>query len=156
MEPIDRAILAALTADGRMSYTELAERVGLSVSAVHHRVRRLEQRGIITGYAARVSYEAVGLPLTAFVAIRPFDPSQPDDAPERLAGLPEIEACYSVAGEDSYLLLVRVASPTDLERLLHDIRAAANVTTRTTVVLSIPYEHRPPAIAATDPHGRTQ
>jgi len=144
VEAIDRAIVAHLTVDGRLSYTDLAERVGLSVSAVHQRVRRLEQRGVIQGYTARVSYEALGLPLTAFVAIRPFDPSQPDDAPERLAHLPEIEACYSVAGEDSYLLLVRVASPADLERLLHDIRSAANVTTRTTVCLSIPYEHRPP------------
>lgn len=142
MEETDRAIVAALTEDGRLSYTELAERVGLSVSAVHQRVRRLEQRGVITGYTARVSYEALGLPLTAFVAIRPFDPSQPDDAPQRLAHLPEIEACYSVAGDDSYLLLVRVAGPEDLERLLHQIRSAAKVTTRTTVVLSIPYERR--------------
>lgn len=144
MEDTDRTIVAALAGDGRLSYTDLAERVGLSVSAVHQRVRRLERRGVITGYAARVSYEALGLPLTAFVAIRPFDPSQPDDAPDRLAGLPAVEACYSVAGEDSYLLLVRVASPADLERLLQEIRSAANVTTRTTVVLSIPYEHRPP------------
>ncbi len=146
MEETDRAIVAALAADGRTSYTELAERVGLSVSAVHQRVRRLEQRGVIRGYAARLSYDAVGLPLTAFVAIRPFDPSQPDDAPERLAHLEELEACYSVAGEDSYLLLVRVASPPDLERLLQQIRSAANVTTRTTVVLSIPYEDRPPKL----------
>ena len=111
MEEIDRAIVPALTTDGRLSYTDLAEKVGLSVSAVHQRVRRLEQRGVIRGYAARVAYEALGLPLTAFVAIRPLDPSQPDDAPERLAHLPEIESCYSVAGEDFYLLLVRVASP---------------------------------------------
>ena len=111
MEEIDRAIVAALTADGRLSYTDLAEKVGLSVSAVHQRVRRLEQRGVIKGYAARVSFEALDLPLTAFVAIRPFDPSQPDDAPERLAHLPEIDSCYSVAGEDFYLLLVRVAEP---------------------------------------------
>lgn len=144
MEDTDRAIVAALAVDGRLSYTDLAERVGLSVSAVHQRVRRLEQRGVITGYAAQISHEAVGLPLTAFVAIRPFDPSQPDDAPERLAGLREVEACYSVAGEDSYLLLVRVVSPADLERLLQGIRSAANVTTRTTVVLSTPYEHRSP------------
>lgn len=143
---MDRAIVAALSSDGRLSYTDLAEKVGLSVSAVHQRVRRLEQRGVITGYAAQVSYQAVGLPLTAFVAIRPFDPSQPDDAPERLAHLAEIESCYSVAGEDSYLLLVRVASPTDLERLLQEIRSAANVTTRTTVALSIPYENRAPNI----------
>jgi Lrp/AsnC family leucine-responsive transcriptional regulator len=147
VEATDQAIIAALTVDGRLSYTDLAERVGLSVSAVHQRVRRLEQRGVIHGYAARVSHEAVGLPLTAFVAIRPFDPSQPDDAPERLAHLAEVEACYSVAGEDFYLLLVRVASPPDLERLLQQIRSAANVTTRTTVVLSIPYENRPPKLA---------
>ena len=146
MEEIDRAIVAALTADGRLSYTDLAEKVGLSVSAVHQRVRRLEQRGIIRGYAARVSYEALGLALTAFVAIRPFDPSQPDDAPQRLAQLAEIEACYSVAGDDSYLLLVRVSSPADLERLLQQIRSAANVTTRTTVALSTPYENRPPRV----------
>jgi Lrp/AsnC family transcriptional regulator, leucine-responsive regulatory protein len=147
VERTDRAIIAALTADGRLSYTDLAEKVGLSVSAVHQRVRRLEQRGVIQGYAARVSHQAVGLPLTAFVAIRPYEPSQPDDAPDRLAHLGEIEACYSVAGEDSYLLLVRVAGPAELERLLQEIRSAANVTTRTTVVLSIPYERRPPRLA---------
>ncbi|MGW0435924.1 Lrp/AsnC family transcriptional regulator [Micromonospora sp. NPDC003197] len=146
MEDIDRAIIAALTVDGRLSYTDLAEKVGLSVSAVHQRVRRLEQRGVIKGYTAKVSYEALELPLTAFVAIRPFDPSQPDDAPERLAHLPEIDSCYSVAGEDFYLLLIRVAGPADLERVLQEIRTAASVTTRTTVVLSTPYEARPPKI----------
>jgi Lrp/AsnC family leucine-responsive transcriptional regulator len=146
VEEIDRAIVDALTADGRLSYTDLAERVGLSVSAVHQRVRRLEQRGVIAGYAARVSYQALELPLTAFVAIRPFDPSQPDDAPDRLAHLSEIDS-----GEDFYLLLVRVAGPADLERLLQEIRTAANVTTRTTVVLSTPYENRPPRIATVTP-----
>jgi Lrp/AsnC family leucine-responsive transcriptional regulator len=146
VEELDRAILTALADDGRLSYTDLAERVGLSVSAAHQRVRRLEQRGVIRGYTARLDSPAVGLPLTAFVAIRPIDPSQPDDAPDRLATLPEIESCYSVAGEDFYLLLVRVASPGDLERLLQQIRMVANVTTRSTVVLSTPYEHRPPTI----------
>ncbi len=146
MEETDQAIVAALAKDGRLSYTDLAAQVGLSVSAVHQRVRRLEQRGIIAGYGARVNYEAIGLPLTAFVAIRPFDPAQPDDAPEKLAHLPEIESCYSVAGEDFYILLVRVASPSDLERLLAEIRTKANVTHRTTVVLSTPFEQRPPRI----------
>jgi len=146
VEETDRAIVAALAADGRLSYTDLAERVGLSVSAVHQRVRRLEQRQVIRGYAARVDPEAVGLPLTAFVAIRPIDAAAPDDAPERLARFAEIEACYSVAGEDFYLLLVRVRGPGDLERLLQEIRTAASVTTRTTVVLSTPYEGRTPAV----------
>jgi Lrp/AsnC family leucine-responsive transcriptional regulator len=145
VEETDRAIVAALAVDGRLSYTDLAERVGLSVSAVHQRVRRLEQRGVIKGYAARIDHDALGLSMTAFVAIRPLDPSQPDDAPDRLSKLPQIESCYSVAGEDFYLLLVRVETPLALERLLQEIRTAANVTTRTTVVLSTPYENRPSA-----------
>ena len=64
-----------------------------------------------------------------------------------LAHLPEIESCYSVAGEDFYLLLVRVAGPVDLERVLQEIRTSASVTTRTTVVLSTPYESRPPRVS---------
>ena len=142
MEDTDRAIVALLSEDGRISYTDLAERVGLSVSAVSQRVRRLEQRGAIRGYSARVDHEALGLPLTAFVSIHPNDPSAPDDAPERLAHLRAIESCYSVAGVESYILKVRVGTPTALEGLLQDIRAAANVSTHTTVVLSIPYEGR--------------
>jgi Lrp/AsnC family leucine-responsive transcriptional regulator len=154
VEPTDRAIVAALAADGRQSYTDLAERVGLSVSAVHQRVRRLEQRGVVKGYAARVDHDAIGIGLTAFIAIRPIDPAAPDDAPQRLAGLPEIEACYSLAGEDSYLLLVRVPGTTDLERLIQEIRTAANVSTRTTVVLSIPYEGRTAWLDGTGPDPR--
>lgn len=146
VEDTDRQIIAALAADGRMSYTDLAERVGLSVSAVHQRVRRLEQRGVIKGYVARVDHDALDTPLTAFVAIRPIDAAAPDDAPERLAHLAEIEACYSVAGDDFYMLLVRVASPIGLERLLQEIRTAANVTTRSTVVLSTPFEGRAPKL----------
>jgi len=145
MEDTDRAIVAALTADGRCSFTDLAERVGLSVSAVHQRVRRLEQRGIIQGYSARVDYEALGLPLAAFIAIKPIDPAAPDDAPDRLAHLTEIEACHSVAGEEFYLLKVRVAGPSALEALLARIREAG-MSTRTTVVLSTPFEGRPPAL----------
>ena len=146
MEEIDANIVRLLANDGRMSFTDLGKATGLSTSAVHQRVRRLEQRGIIRGYAARVDHEKLGLPLTAFISIRPIDPSEPDDAPERLDKFPEIESCYSVAGDESYILQVRVASPTALEELLTRIRSTANVTTRTTIVLSTPYEHRPPAL----------
>jgi Lrp/AsnC family leucine-responsive transcriptional regulator len=146
MEELDRLIVRELCTDGRISYTDLAERVGLSVSAAHQRVRRLEQRGVIQGYVARVDLDAIALPLTAFVSIKPIDPAAPDDAPDRLAGLAAIEACHSVAGDESYILKVRVGSPGDLEKLLQDIRAAANVSTRTTVVLSTPYEGRPPPV----------
>ena len=146
LEPIDRAILRELTQDGRCSFTDLAERVGLSVSAVHQRVRRLEQRGVLKGYAARVDGEQVGLPLTAFISLTPIDPAAPDDYPQRLEHLSAVEACYSVAGDASYVLKVRVAGPSALEELLRQIREAAKVSTRTTVVLSTPYEGRSPAL----------
>jgi Lrp/AsnC family leucine-responsive transcriptional regulator len=143
VEDVDRAIVRLLSEDGRRSFTDLSRETGLSVSAVHQRVRRLEQRGVIRGYRTVVDPVELGLSLTAFVSIKPIDPSAPDDAPERLTHLAAIEACHSVAGDESYILKVRVATPADLELLLQEIRAAANVSTRTTVVLSTPYEDRP-------------
>ncbi len=143
VEETDRKILTLLAGDGRMSFTDLGRATGLSTSAVHQRVKRLESRGLITGYAALLDYDRVGLPLTAFISIRPIDPSQPDDSPERLRGIDEIESCWSVAGDESYILKVRVGTPIDLEELLARIRAVANVATRTTIVLSTPYEGRP-------------
>ena len=146
MEEIDRKILRLMVGDGRMSYTDLGKATGLSTSAAHQRVRRLEQRGIIKGYRAIVDEDALGLPLTAFISVKPFDPSAPDDVPERLAPLDEIEACHSVAGDENYILKVRVSVPGDLEHLLTRIRTVAGVSTRTTVVLSTPYEARPPRL----------
>ena len=143
VEDTDRRILALLASDGRMSFTDLGKATGLSTSAVHQRVKRLEQRGLITGYGATVNHDELGLPLTAFISITPIDPSQPDDYPDRLRDIPEIESCWSVAGEESYILKIRVATPADLEDLVARIRAAANVSTRTTIVLSTPYENRP-------------
>lgn len=143
MEETDRKILTLLAADGRMSYTDLGKSTGLSTSAVHQRVKRLESRGLIRGYGATIDHEQIGRPLTAFISIRPIDPSEPDDSPERLRDVAEIESCWSVAGEESYILKIRVATPSDLEDLLARIRAAANVSTRTTIVLSTPYENRP-------------
>ena len=142
MEDTDGAILRLLAADGRMSFTDLGKATGLSTSAVHQRVKRLESRGLIRSYTAVLDYDAIGLPLTAFISIRPIDASQPDDSPDRLKDIPEIESCWSVAGDASYMLKVRVATPSDLENLLARIRAAANVSTRTTIVLSTPYEGR--------------
>ncbi len=143
LEATDRKILQLLGRDGRMSFTDLGKATGLSTSAVHQRVKRLEQRGLILGYGATVNHDEIGLPLTAFISIRPIDPSEPDDSPERLRDIPEIESCWSVAGEESYILKIRVATPAALELLLARVRAAANVSTRTTIVLSTPYENRP-------------
>lgn len=142
METTDRLILSLLADDGRMSFTDLGKATGLSTSAVHQRVKRLESRGLIQGYGATVDHEQLGRPLTAFISITPIDHSSPDDYPDRLVNIPEIESCWSVAGEESYILKIRVATPRDLEDLLGRIRSAANVSTRTTIVLSTPYENR--------------
>ena len=96
----------------------------------------------MSGYAARIDPETVGHLLSAFVAITPLDPSQPDDAPTRLEHIEEIESCHSVAGEESYVLLVRVASARALEGLLQRIRTAANVQTRSTIILTTFYSDR--------------
>lgn len=151
MEGLDRRLVALLAVDGRMSFTDLGKATGLSTSAVHQRVRRLEERGVIRGYRAVLDPEEVGLPLTAFISMSPLDPAAPDDIPDRLKAVPEIEACYSVAGDFSYVAMVRVATPIRLEDLIARIRSAANVQTRTTVVLSTPWEGRPIVSADEDP-----
>ncbi|WP_307216969.1 Lrp/AsnC family transcriptional regulator [Microbacterium sp. SORGH_AS_0888] len=148
LDDIDRALLGTVSRDARATLQELGAAVGLSVSAVQARLRKLEARGVIAGYRAVIDPDAVGRPLAALVEITPLDSAQPDDAPERLAHLDAIEACHSVAGSASYVLFVRVASPKALEGLLRDIRQAAAVSTRTTVVLQTFYEHRPPLPAA--------
>ncbi|QUR66590.1 Lrp/AsnC family transcriptional regulator [Mycobacterium spongiae] len=142
LDDIDRILVRELVADGRATLSELAATAGLSVSAVQSRVRRLESRGVVAGYSARVNPEAVGHMLSAFVAITPLDPSQPDDAPARLEHIAEIESCHSVAGAESYVLLVRVESARVLEDLLRRIRATANVQTRSTIILNTFYTDR--------------
>jgi Lrp/AsnC family leucine-responsive transcriptional regulator len=142
-DEIDAGIVRAVSLDARATLADVSKAVGLSVSAVQTRLKRLEARGVITGYRALVDAEAVGKPLAAFIEITPLDPAQPDNAPELLEHLTEIEACHSIAGEASYMLFVRVGSSRQLESLLRDIRAAASVNTRTTVVLQTFYENRP-------------
>lgn len=140
MEDLDRRIVDLLTQDGRISYTDLGRALGMSTSAVHQRVRRLEQRGVVKGYTAKVDQRALGRELTAFMSVTPLDPAAPDDIPDRLQGITAIEECHSVAGDENYILKVRVATPTELEELIARIRSAAHVSTRTTVVLSTPWE----------------
>jgi Lrp/AsnC family leucine-responsive transcriptional regulator len=146
MEDLDRRIVGLLSQDGRMSFTDLGKATGLSTSAVHQRVRRLEERGVIQGYRAVINHNELGLPLIAFISVTPLDPAAPDDVPDHLRDISEIEACHSVAGEESYILKARVATPGDLEDLLARVRSGANVSTRTTVVLSTPWEERPHAV----------
>lgn len=129
-----------------MSYTDLGKATGLSTSAVHQRVKRLEKIGVISGYHAQIDVAALGLSLTAFISVRPIDSGHADNYPDLLAEIEEIESCWSVAGEESYILKVRTTTPAALEDLLARVRATANVSTRTTIVLSTPYENRPVTI----------
>ena len=140
---VDERIVAEVSRDGRATLADLSAATGLSVSAVQARLKRLESQGVIAGYRAIVDAEAVGRPLAAFIEITPLDPAQPDNAPELLEHLDAIEACHSIAGDASYMLFARVASPRALEDLVRDVRQAANVRTRTTVVLQTFFEHRP-------------
>ncbi|MGN6162122.1 MAG: Lrp/AsnC family transcriptional regulator [Marmoricola sp.] len=142
-DAIDQGIVREMAADARTTLADLSAAVGLSVSAVQARLRRLEAQGVIAGYRAIVDPAAAGKPLSAFIEITPLDPAQPDNAPELLEHLTEIEACHSVAGKASYILFVRVETPRHLEALLAEIRAAAAVSTQTTVVLQTYYENRP-------------
>jgi Lrp/AsnC family transcriptional regulator, leucine-responsive regulatory protein len=146
MDHRDLQILAALQENARATLGEIADRVGLSPSSVHERVRKLEQAGAIKGYRAEVDPEAMGLFVTALVSVTPLDPKQPDDLPERVLEFAEVEDCHSVAGDENYVLKVRTRATSDLEDLLRRLREKAGVRTRTTVVLSTPFEHRPLAL----------
>jgi Lrp/AsnC family transcriptional regulator, leucine-responsive regulatory protein len=139
----DLDIIGALQQDARATYADVARRVGLSASSVHDRVRKLEGAGIIRGYRAVVDPEGVGLLVTALIAVTPLDPRQPDDLPDRVEEFREVQDCFSVAGEASYVLKVRTRTTDHLEDLIRRLREKAGVNTRTTVVLSIPFEDRP-------------
>lgn len=142
MDDKDRRILALLEDDARLGYGDIGKVVGLAGSSVHDRVRKLEKAGVIKGYRAEVDLEAVGLPITAIVSLA-LRPSSPTDIPGKIAEFPQVESCYSVAGDNSYALVVRAASTTALEELLDGLRAKLEVITRSTIVLSIPFERRP-------------
>jgi Lrp/AsnC family leucine-responsive transcriptional regulator len=139
MDEIDQKIIQLLSAEGRMSFADLGRRVSLSTPAVHYRVKSLERRGIITGYGARVDAAALGLGLSALVAV---EASGSLDAIEKhLAALPEVEACWSTAGTSDLLLKVRAADPLRMERLLVRLRELPGVDrTRATVLLATRFE----------------
>ena len=141
MDAKDRKIVALLENDARLGYGDIGKVVGLAGSSVHDRVRKLEKAGVIKGYRAEVDLEAVGLPITAIVSLA-LRPSSPTDIPAKVAEFPQIESCYSVAGDNSYALMVRAPSTRDLEELLDGLRAKLEVVTRSTIVLSTPFERR--------------
>lgn len=142
MDDLDRSILGALEADARLTYSDIGKRVGLAASSVHDRVRKLERKGVIKGYRAEIDFEKVDLPITAFVSLA-LRPQSPENIPGLVEEFPLVESCYSVAGDNSYALIVRAPSTKALEDLLDALRAKLEVVTRSTIVLSTPFERRP-------------
>jgi len=142
METLDRRIVGLLAKDSSASLNDLAALLDVPSSTLHQRIKRLEARGVITGYRAAVDQREVGLLLNALVSLTPIDPSRPDDVAEKVASIEQIESCWSVAGTEAYVVKVAVTDTAELEALLARIRAVANVSTRTTVILSTPFEGR--------------
>jgi Lrp/AsnC family leucine-responsive transcriptional regulator len=142
VDATDLAILRALEEDARLPYVEIGERVGLAASSVHDRVRKLERTGAIRGYRADVDLERAGRPITAFVSLA-LRPESPSNIAALVAEFPLVQSCYSVAGDHSYVLVVRAPDTGALEYLLDALRGKLEVTTRSTIVLSTPFELRP-------------
>ena len=138
MDTNDYKILAHLATHGRTTWAELAEMLGLSPPATAERVRRLEQRGVIKGYAALIDPDAVGYELTAFVAVTLERPRDRVAFLSLVDALAEVQECHHMAGEDDYLLKVRCRTVRDLERIVSEqIKNVPGVVrTRTTIVLS--------------------
>jgi Lrp/AsnC family leucine-responsive transcriptional regulator len=153
VDDIDRKLLDALRENGRATYAELARTVGLSGPAVHDRVGKLEASGTITGYHAAVEPTALGLGVTALIGVLQSDNSEHDDIAAELEAVPEVESCWFLAGEESFMLMVRVADVAALEHTIGRINRISGVArTRTTVVLSTRWEGRTQA-AGLPPEG---
>ncbi len=119
LDALDKAILTALVADGRLTQVELAERVPLSATAIARRIRALEERGVIEGYQARLSRRALGLTMTVIVQISLK--SQSEDLlaafEKAVTAAPSIVSCHLMSGEDDYILTVLAADLGDFERI---------------------------------------
>ena len=140
-DELDRRIISALSADSRRSYADVAAEVGMSTAAVHERVRKMLERGVIERFSLKVRPEALGQPFTAFVAIRNDGGVHCRDVAPRLRALPEVIELHSVAGEYDYLAKVRCAHARALEGVIYQIKSVPGVSrTTSTVVLNTEFE----------------
>jgi Lrp/AsnC family leucine-responsive transcriptional regulator len=145
LDAVDACLLKALTEDARTSVAELARLVGLSAPSVSERLKRLEESGVIKGYAAAIDPAALGLPLAAWLRIRPL-PGELKCVAEILRGLPEIVECDRITGDDCFIAKAHVRSVEHLERMIDAIIPFAM--TNTAIIQSSPVERRLPPIGA--------
>jgi Lrp/AsnC family leucine-responsive transcriptional regulator len=144
ISPNDAKILAVLQRDGRRPYADLGAEVGMSGPSAHERVKKLEARGVITGYAAVVDPRSVGYDILAFSWITQAPGTTRHDLSDAFATIPEIEECHHISGEADYLLKIRARDTNDFERVLRQVQGVRHVfTTQTDIVLSSGFERRP-------------
>jgi len=137
MDAVDIKILNILQKDARTANADIARKVKMAPSAVHERIRKLEENGTIQAYETRVDPKKAGLGLAAFIFVRSSDHVGEDRTADELAKIPEVLEVYHVAGEDCYLAKVRVADPEHLAELMRkQLGKIGSITsTRTTIVL---------------------
>lgn len=144
VDAIDGRILSALGEDGRRSYAEVGAEVGLSTAAVHERVKKMLERGVIRRFSISVDPEAVGLRFTAFVAIRNDGGAHCREVAPRLREIAAVQELHSVAGEYDFLAKIRTSHARELEAVLYQIKAIPGVArTTSTVVLNTEFEDQP-------------
>ena len=147
---LDRQILTILQINARTSNAEIARQIGLAPSAVFERIRKLEEKGVVQSYSARIDPHAAGLGLVAFTFVRSNDRPGGIQTAEKLAEIPEVLEVHHVAGEDCFLVKVRAADTEALGRLLRERlgKIPTITSTRTTIVLETVKEssHLPMAV----------
>jgi len=142
IDSLNMRILEELQRDPRLTMSELGRRVGMSSPAVTERVRRLEETGVIRGYSLDLDPVALGLPIAAYVRIRPSSGQLPRIA-ELAQQIPEVVECHRVTGEDCFVLKVHIPSIDQLDRLLDSFLLYGSTTTTIIQSSPVPLRHPP-------------
>ena len=137
MDDVDLLALRLIAQNGRMTWAELAQHMAMTGPAAAERIRRLEERGIIRGYAAIVDRQALGYDLTAFVSVDLIDASRRAEFLMRIESIAEVLECHHVTGDHDYLLKVACRSPQHLDQLLNEHIKQGNVVARTRTVIAL-------------------
>lgn len=142
LDSLDYKALEQLVVNGRMTWAELANILGLSPPSTAERVKRLEEKGFIEGYRGKLNYKALGYSITAFIALSLSHPKHQSGFIKAINELEEIEECHHVVGEDDYLLKVRCINTDYLDKFLNEkLKILSGISrTKTTIVLSTPKE----------------
>jgi Lrp/AsnC family leucine-responsive transcriptional regulator len=143
MDGTDKKLIAALLANSRLTYAELGRKLQMSAPAVHDRIARLERSGVIRSYTAEIDPAALGTNVAALIGIELDASGRINDAVNSLRRIPEVEDCFVVAGNESIVVKVRVASTTELATILDTIQGIEPIgRTRVNVILSEPWTDR--------------